>query len=391
MEPCMNATKPEVAAAVEVGKNLLGNPPDILKSRAAEFQDHLDAESEALKKRAEAYTQISSTASTTEALSQFKQLYSRTCKDFHQEPVEFINEAIDKLISGEVPSHTLGLGRNSLEPKVVDSQLFPLFEVLGHGFRNCPFTTIDLSYNKIRNSGAKAIAVYLTQTKNLTTLNLSGNNCEQLGIEKLATALYGQGTLTVLKLAKNPVGDVGMAKLADAMLGNTKIVEADLSDTDLGTVTLMKIASVLRADPQLAKLNIASPNLYSLEEETTIAIAKSLGQNTTLVELNMSFHGMQDHGAGWMSEYLRKNFTLNSLDLRCNKITPTGVASLAASIARRQTPCVIALDGCHLKCREHDEILEAIALADEENTPMKVEFSSDWEAHSLVATPRARV
>merc|ERR1712194_191910 len=102
----------------------------------------------------------------------------------------------------------------------------------------------------------------------------------------------------------------------------------------------------------------------------------------------MSFHTMKDHGAGWMSEYLMKNNTLNTLDLRCNHITPIGVASLVAAIARRTGPCTISLDGNRLKCREHDVIIDAIATADTDNTPMEVTFSSDWQTHSLVATPR---
>ena len=41
-----------------------------------------------------------------------------------------------------------------------------------------------------------------------------------------------------------------------------------------------------------------------------------------------------------------------------------------------------------LKCREHDEINEAIEAANNENTPMFVTFSSEENEHRLVAVPR---
>jgi Ran GTPase-activating protein (RanGAP) involved in mRNA processing and transport len=367
----------------------MGNPPNILKEPEPEEPTPSDGDDAQLAARVERYTKISAHASTNEALVQFKELYARTCADFYQEPVPSVEGVINLLITGDMPLNTLSLGGKGKAEKLVDSQLFPLFEVLGHGFPNCPFTTIDLSWNMIRNSGAKAIAVYLTQTRTLTALDLSGNKCEQLGIEKLAQALYGQTTLTSLKLSCNPVGDVGMGKLADALLGNNKLTEVDLGSTDLGTVTLMKLASAIRADAQVQKLNINNPLLYSLEEETTIAISKAIGANTTLKELYMQRHRMQDYGASWLAQYLVMNSSLELVDLRCNQLTATGVATLVTALSKRSVGCSIRLDGNKLKGREHDEIIDAIQEADDQNTPVKVTFKSDYEFQLLTAEKRA--
>lgn len=395
--PCMHATLETVAQAIEKGKGLVGNPPNIvIEKKEEKLAD--DAESKVLLKRAQQYTKISATATTREALIQFKGLYTRTCSDFHQEPVPMITGAITGLIAlekereegGEAPSvATLPLCGKESSEKLIDSQVFPLFEVLGHGFPNCPFQTIDFSWNNIRNSGAKAIAVYLTQTRTLTALDLTGNKCEQLGMEKLAQSLYGQNTLKSLKLNTNPIGDVGLAKLAEALLGNTELEELDLGNTDLGTVALVKIASAIRADTSLKVLDLSNPLLYSQEEETTIAIAKAIGNNSNLKRLSMKKHGMTDHGAQWLSEYLVPNSNLEFLDLSCNRLTDSGVALLAAAIARRSVGCTIPLDNCPLKCREHDEILEAIQQANQEGTQMEVTWTSEFEKHQLVAKRRS--
>jgi Ran GTPase-activating protein (RanGAP) involved in mRNA processing and transport len=295
---------------------------------------------------------------------------------------------LNQLIAKEIPLDTLPLNNRYRNDKLADSQVFPLFEVLGHGFPNCPFTTLDLSYNYIRNAGAKAIAVYLTQTNTLTSLNLSGNKVEQLGVEKLSQSLYGQKTLKCLDLSHNPVGDEGMAKLAASLTANGTLEAMNMANTDLGTVSLMKLASMLRSNGSLIDLNVASPLLYSREEETTIAIAKALADNTTLQSLNMAHHRMEDFGVGWLADYLVKNSGLTSLDLSCNRITATGVAQLAKAIAVRSVPCTIRLNGCPLRGREHDEIFEEIEIADAEGSPMAVTFVSEDEAHELVSEPR---
>jgi len=258
-----------------------------------------------------------------------------------------------------------------------------LFEVLGHGFPNSPFKTIDLSYNDIRNSGAKAIAVYLTQTSTLTSLNLAGNAIGQLGCQKISQALYGQETLRSISFNTNPIGDEGICKLAETLMENHTLTNVDLGNTDMGVLAVIRIANMLSSNNTLTSLNLDNPLLHGAMEDTTIHLSKALGSQHTLKKLSLSKHRMKDHGANWMSEYLERNDGITEIDLSCNRMSATGVASIARGIANRRLPMKINFDNNLLRGTEHDDILDVI----EESSGgcLSLSWTSEQAKQQLVA------
>lgn len=378
--PCMNVTQEEVINALNRGLQERGDNETMV------FE-----EGSFSPKNEERFERITANADTVESLVRFQDLYQGTCGDFEQKPEGTILKQVTMMIEREIPCDILMLsgrrvanGADKNPEQLTDPQIFPLLEVLGHAFPNSPFVTIDLSFNTIKNQGAKAIAVYLTQTLSLERLNLRGNNISEVGASKIAQALYGQSTLKHLDLSCNPIGDEGVSKIAETLLGNNSLTSLNIGNTDMGQVALVKIATALNINETLANLNLTSPLLFSKQEETTISIAKALGTNTTLKSLSLAKHNLQDHGAGWLSEYLALNRTITSLDLSCNKITQTAVAEFARMMGTRETPLKINLNSNNLNRRDMDEILESIEEGSKSaiNT---VKYNSTDEIHSLVS------
>src|SRR5947207_450659 len=57
----------------------------------------------------------------------------------------------------------------------------------------------------------------------------------------------------------------------------------------------------------------------------------------------------------------KKKASLNELNLRCNKLTPTGVAAIAAALKLRSAPCFVDLNVHHLRDQMLDELDEELA------------------------------
>jgi len=374
--PCMNASASDIAGAVDSALDELQQ----MQSQAVQPED----DDEEWKEEA-SLRQITSGAGMVDALFQFEDLYTKTCKDFEQEPQPNIVGTVQNMIDKVIPIDNLNLCGKGQKQRLTDVQVFPLFEVLGHGFPNSPFTTIDLSFNNIRNSGAKAIAVYLTQTATLTRLNLAGNSISQLGCQKIAQALYGQETLSSINFNSNPIGDEGVCKLAETLVGNTTLTHVDLGNTDMGVLAVIRLANMLPANHTLTDLNLDSPLIHGVMEDTTIHLAKAIGNNSTLKRLSLAKHRIKDHGANWIGEEIAKNRSLTECNLSCNKMSATGVAALAKGLANRILGCKVDLSNNLLRGTEHDEIFEAIEECESEQCPRALYWESEEAVQVLTA------
>ena len=76
--------------------------------------------------------------------------------------------------------------------------------------------TLDLTYNRIGDVGAKAIAEAVRASGSLTTLGLSTNNIGDEGAKALVAA---SGSMTYLYLDGNNIGAAAKQLLRDAVQG----------------------------------------------------------------------------------------------------------------------------------------------------------------------------
>lgn len=83
-------------------------------------------------------------------------------------------------------------------------------------------------------------------------------------------------------------------------------------------------------------LNNASP-YYSIHHEGIVAIASSLLENTTLIELNIGYNRIGDKGAGVIVELLCRNTTLKKINLQSNLLSGHGLSKICNALYKNNS------------------------------------------------------
>ena len=129
--------------------------------------------------------------------------------------------------------------------------------------------------------------VLIQNNEHIKHINLKGNQIGEEGATKLADCLTadggGGGGVLTLDLNGNPIGEGGALQFADMLKMNMTLTDLDLGNTEMGTKGVIAIATSLNeSNRTLLRLNIENPRLYSVQEETTLHVARMLAMNSTL-------------------------------------------------------------------------------------------------------------
>jgi hypothetical protein len=95
-------------------------------------------------------------------------------------------------------------------------------------------TTLSLSYNRIGDTGAQALAKALETNTCVTALYLRENQIGDTGAQALAKALETNTCVTTLSLDNNRIGVTGAQALAKALETNTCVTTLYLDNNDFG-------------------------------------------------------------------------------------------------------------------------------------------------------------
>jgi Ran GTPase-activating protein (RanGAP) involved in mRNA processing and transport len=195
-------------------------------------------------------------------------------------------------------------------------------------------TTLNLSYNRIGDDRAKAIASILKMNKTITKLDLSYDHIRDAAAIAIAEALKVNNTITELDLSRNNIGKDGAIALADALINNTTITELNLEDNKIGKDGAIAIAEALKVNNTITKLDLSWNNIG---DDGAKAIAKALINNTTITELNLAWNNIIDAGVIAIAEALEKNETITKLNLwGNNNIGDDGVIALGRACAGKE-------------------------------------------------------
>lgn len=240
-----------------------------------------------------------------------------------------------------------------------DHEQLPDAAWLAYALRsNRSLLRLNLGWNRIGFSGAKAIAEAVLMGSTLTELNLVGNTLGpeaaslfgellshptflqvlDLGttgleghIEPITNALYANQSLRTLKLTANKVDDSGAKLLAEMLRSNTSLVSLNLAFNNIGDLGLSQMGEALKLNSSLRSLHLFH-NAFGEEGRSSFAMA--LEQNWNLVEVI----GCQDKNRGPSRSFLLVQAVLDRnmkprivLNVMCSPVPHQDIMRVACS------------------------------------------------------------
>jgi len=304
------------------------------------------------------------------ATSRLRSAYLAECTSRGCAPIAPLVDALDAHVEALAENagddvryiHLNGNSSRLFENRVTDAQAV----ALAHALRvesDAPVRDLDLSYNRIGDAGAAALAEACGANAHVESLNLRGNEIGPAGCAKIADvlaraprcAIVGTsehleasktnarapaGTrLRFLDLAHNPLDNDGGAALAGALRANATLTHLDLERTDLGLRALSALCgAVNESNDTLEFLSLENPREFSVADEHAWPAARALGANASLKTLKCGKWGLKHEGLETIVAYgLCENKTLETLDLRCNRVDELGGAHVARALRENKT------------------------------------------------------
>ena len=185
-------------------------------------------------------------------------------------------------------------------------------------------TTVTLSPDDYR-----AIAVFLKESDRTTALTISGTG---LNDDALATLCArgidcGSGNLSHIDLSFNRIGDTGISYLAKSIFVTTGIRSLDISRNRIGDVGAMLLCRSFAVTPCLQVIRISSNSLSTAGAEE---IADAMARLPSLQEVDISDNPIGDDGAWALAGGLSTRGTRAvSLKMRACCISDAGADTLA--------------------------------------------------------------
>ena len=174
---------------------------------------------------------------------------------------------------------------------------------------NKTISQLDLSHNKISNSGARKLAKYLLASKILTHLNLNDNSIHYEGSRYMAQALKVNKSLKHLNLKLNRIDDKGGAKLCTDLLNNDSQLESfSMSSNSLGHMFCESLAEFLKLNRTISRLDISC---NFIDDSNASTLKDSLESNTNIIEVDVRNNQLSEPIEREINEIVTRNLLLS--------------------------------------------------------------------------------
>ena len=176
---------------------------------------------------------------------------------------------------------------------------------------------MDLCRQQIGDYECRGLVRCLESRENrVQLLRLCTNDIGPVGVTFLANSLESQWSrLRVLDISMNPIGDDGMSAISEVIRSGISLVEVlRMENCQLSDVGVALIAKGLQSS--VVKLQELSLALNSIGDASAKNLATALRRNTTLEVLDLSKTDISDKGAiSLISSIKEKNTTLSVLEI----------------------------------------------------------------------------
>lgn len=217
--------------------------------------------------------------------------------------------------------------------------------------------SLNLKDNRLTDASLGPILKALMNVSGLLHLDISNNKMDDVSSETLATYL-GLETCPLEKLSMSSadVDDNEGAKFISVLCHNpgSKLRELDMSHNLLGSLeqlnTVMENLTTageafgdLFSSPHCTLEKVfVSWNMIRLD--SGIAMAASLGKNTSVVELDMSSNALGTNGGLALASSLMSNHTIRILNIVNNNIDATACFAICAAICENKSLKSVTFD-----------------------------------------------
>ena len=164
---------------------------------------------------------------------------------------------------------------------------------------------MDLSHNRIGNSGARKIAKFLLSTQVLTHLNLADNQILYEGSRYLAQALKVNTVLKHLSLKLNRLDDKAGSKLCIDLLNNNSNLESlSLSSNSLNHMFCESLAEFLKINQSIKSLDISC---NFIDDSNAATLKDSLVGAPNITEIDVRNNKLSETTEEEINEIITKN------------------------------------------------------------------------------------
>jgi len=202
--------------------------------------------------------------------------------------------------------------------------------------KNQTLKSLNIADNKILTNGAEL----LINVSSLKSLRLEANKIFTDGVRKVASAIKANHTLTYLDIADNGSWHEPEI-LIDALKFNSHLQEINL-DWVPDSVLEKFSAEIVRDTTTLTSL-ILCGNEYTSGPSGMRILSEALKTNSSLTSINLYGNRIGNIGAEKLAEVLRFNRTLRILNLEANEIGNEGVILLADALSHNTTLTQLSL------------------------------------------------
>ncbi|XP_050460854.1 leucine-rich repeat-containing protein 74B-like [Cataglyphis hispanica] len=195
--------------------------------------------------------------------------------------------------------------------------------------------TVNLKGNKLSSEVCKYLNNLLLKNTIITNLSLSGCQIGANGASRLSDAISTNTTLKTLDLSSCHIGNEGFEYIASALSDNQSLESVNLSDNHLDETCSENLHNLLSYSQFLTHLDLSWNSLYS--SETWKALISGLRKNQTLNSLNLSWNGLNEHCVPYLHRLLVRSQSLEKLDLSWNRFTEKDAVSIATGLSKNRT------------------------------------------------------
>ena len=223
-----------------------------------------------------------------------------------------------------------------------------------------PVVYLSLRCCIIGDRGAEMFTKCKVFTPSLQMLNLSDNNMTHKGMESVIVNIKSSTSLTHFSVARNPIGDDGVQVFS--LLKFTHLIQLNIRWIGMTKVGACALSEYLRVNSSLQSLEISDNRI---EDSGLTEILNNLP--STLVRLIASDCHLTYNGAVSFSKVLSINKVLKYLKISSNSIGDDGISAISDGLCINTTLIQLIAR----RCEFHSKGAESIATMLQANKTLK--------------------